>query len=87
MFVENGRSLRISNVHDFQSAGWGTAIYDLQQAEGEYIAKPGSEYFETGYIDGLYISIDPQPFGGFNSPAKYNLLDDSELWLVIWTVA
>ena len=56
VLVENGSSLRISNVHDFQSAGWGTAIYDLQQAEGEYIAKPSSEHFETGYIDAFRSS-------------------------------
>ena len=56
VLVENGSSLRISNVHDFQSAGWGTAIYDLQQAEGEYIAKPSSEHFKTGYIDAFRSS-------------------------------
>ena len=51
VLVENGNSLRISNVHDFQSAGWGTAAYDLRQAEGEYVARPGSEHFEPGYVD------------------------------------
>ena len=56
VLVENGSALRISNVHDFQLAGWGTAIYDLQQAEGEYIAKPSSEHFETGYIDAFRSS-------------------------------
>ena len=31
VLVENGGSPRITNVHDFQSAGWGTAVHDLQQ--------------------------------------------------------
>ena len=56
VLVENGNSLRISNVHDFQSAGWGTAAYDLRQAEGEYVVKPSSEHFEPGYVDAFRSS-------------------------------
>ena len=58
VLVENGNSLRISNVHDFQSAGWGTAAHDLQQAEGEYVARPSSEYFEPGYVDAFRSSYN-----------------------------
>ena len=50
VLVENGRSLTIANVHDFQSAGWGTATHDLQQVEGESVARPGSQYHEPGYF-------------------------------------
>ena len=58
VLVENGNSLRISNVHDFQSAGWGTAAHDLRQAEGEYVARPGSEHFEPGYVDAFRSSYN-----------------------------
>ena len=58
VLVENGNSLRISNVHDFQSAGWGTAAHDLRQAEGEYVVKPGSEHFEPGYVDAFRSSYN-----------------------------
>lgn len=58
VLVENGNSLRISNVHDFQSAGWGTAVHDLRQAEGEYVARPSSEYFEPGYVDAFRASYN-----------------------------
>ena len=58
VLVENGYSLRISNVHDFQSAGWGTAAHDLRQAEGEYVVKPGSEHFEPGYVDAFRSSYE-----------------------------
>ncbi len=58
VLVENGNSLRISNVHDFQSAGWGTAAHDLRQAEGEYVVKPGSEHFEPGYVDAFRCSYE-----------------------------
>ena len=58
VLVENGNSLRISNVHDFQSAGWGTAAHDLRQAEGEYVTRPGSEYFEPGYVDAFRSSYN-----------------------------
>ena len=58
VLVENGNSLRISNVHDFQSAGWGTAAHDLRQAEGEYVARPSSEYFEPGYVDAFRSSYN-----------------------------
>ncbi len=51
MLVENGSALRITNVHDFQSAGWGTAVHDLEQAEGETVARPGSDFYEPGYVD------------------------------------
>ena len=56
VFVDNGRSLRITNVHDFQSAGWGTATHDLKQVEGETVAKPGSEYHEPGYLEAFRSS-------------------------------
>ena len=58
VLVENGNALRISNVHDFQSAGWGTAAPDLRQAEGEYVVKPGSEHFEPGYVDAFRSSYE-----------------------------
>ena len=58
VLVENGNSLRISNVHDFQSAGWGTAAHDLRQAEGEYVVKPSSEHFEPGYVDAFRSSYE-----------------------------
>ena len=58
VLVENGNALRISNVHDFQSAGWGTAAHDLRQAEGEYVVKPGSEHFEPGYVDAFRSSYN-----------------------------
>ncbi|MCE2440161.1 MAG: aminoglycoside phosphotransferase family protein [Candidatus Latescibacteria bacterium] len=56
VFVDNGRSLRITNVHDFQSAGWGTATHDLKQVEGETVARPGSEYHEPGYLEAFRSS-------------------------------
>ena len=56
VLVENGNSLRISNVHDFQSAGCGTAVHDLRQAEGEAVARPGSDYYEPGYVDAFRSS-------------------------------
>lgn len=65
VLVENGSSLRITNVHDFQSAGWGIAAHDLQQAEGEYVTKPGSEHFEPGYVDAFrssYNAVTEKPF-------------------------
>ena len=58
VLVENGNALRISNVHDFQLAGWGTAAHDLRQAEGEYVARPGSEHFEPGYVDAFRSSYN-----------------------------
>ena len=58
VLVENSNSLHISNVHDFQSAGWGTAAHDLRQAEGEYVARPGSEHFEPGYVDAFRSSYN-----------------------------
>ena len=58
VLVENSNSLRISNVHDFQSAGWGIAAHDLRQAEGEYVARPGSEHFEPGYVDAFRSSYN-----------------------------
>lgn len=58
VLVENGSSLRITNVHDFQSAGWGTAAHDLRQAEGEYVTRPGSEHFEPGYVDAFRSSYN-----------------------------
>ncbi len=51
VLVENGGSLRITNVRDFQSAGWGTAVHDLQQVEGEAVAGPDSDHYEPGYVD------------------------------------
>ena len=56
VLVENGGYLRITNVHDFQSAGWGTAVHDLQQVEGEAAARPGSDYYEPGYVDAFRSS-------------------------------
>ena len=58
VLVENGGSLRITNVHDFQSAGWGTAKHDLQQVEGEAeaVAGPGSDHYEPGYVDAFRSS-------------------------------
>ena len=56
VLVENGGSLRITNVHDFQSAGWGTPSHDLRQVEGEFVAKPDSEFFESGYVDAFRSS-------------------------------
>ncbi len=56
VLVENGKSLRISNVHDFQSAGCGTAVHDLRQSEGEAVARPGSDYYEPGYVDAFRSS-------------------------------
>ena len=56
MLVENGSSLRVANIHDFQSAGRGTAILDLQQVEGETLARPGSDYYESGYVDAFRSS-------------------------------
>ncbi len=56
VLVENGGYLRITNVHDFQSAGWGTAVHDLQQVEGEGVARPGSDYYEPGYVDAFRSS-------------------------------
>ena len=56
VLVEDGGSLRITNVHDFQSAGWGTAIHDLQQVEGEAVAGPGSDHHEPGYLDAFRSS-------------------------------
>lgn len=56
VLVENGSSLRITNVHDFQSAGWGTAVHDLQQVEGEAVAGPGSDYYQPGYLDAFRSS-------------------------------
>lgn len=64
VLVGNSNSLRISNVHDFQSAGWGIAAHDLRQAEGEYVARPGSEHFEPGYVDAFrssYNAITEKP--------------------------
>ena len=58
VLVENGNSLRISNVHDFQSAGCGTAVHDLRQAEGEAVARPGSDYYEPGYVDAFRSSFE-----------------------------
>jgi hypothetical protein len=58
VLVENSNSLRISNVHDFQSAGWGIAAHDLRQAEGEYVVRPNSEHFESGYVDAFRSSYN-----------------------------
>lgn len=56
VLVGNGGTLRITNVHDFQSAGWGTAKHDLQQVEGEAAARPGSDHYEPGYVDAFRSS-------------------------------
>ena len=56
VLVANGGSLRITNVHDFQSAGWGTAVHDLQQVEGEAAAGPDSDHYEPGYLDAFRCS-------------------------------
>lgn len=56
VLVENGGSLRITNVHDFQSAGWGTAVHDLQQVEGEAAVGRGSDDHEPGYVDAFRSS-------------------------------
>lgn len=64
VLVENGNSLRISNVHDFQSAGCGTAVHDLRQVEGESVARPGSKHFEPGYVDAFrssYVAVTGEP--------------------------
>ncbi len=64
VLVENGGYLRITNVHDFQSAGWGTAVHDLRQAEGEGVARPGSKHFEPGYMDAFrsaYEDVTGEP--------------------------
>ena len=56
VLVENGGSLRITNVHDFQSAGWGTAVHDQQQVEGEAAVRRGSDDHEPGYVDAFRSS-------------------------------
>ncbi len=56
VLVENGGSLRIANVHDFQSAGWGPPLRDLQQVEGEAVARPGSDSHEPGYLEAFRSS-------------------------------
>ncbi len=56
VLVENGGSLRITNVHDFQSTGWGTAVHDLRQVEGEVAARPGSAHYEPGYVEAFRSS-------------------------------
>ena len=64
VLVENGGSPRITNVHDFQSAGWGKAVHDLQQVEGEAVAKRASKYFEPGYMDAFrsaYEAVTGEP--------------------------
>ena len=58
VLVMNGGSLQITNAHDFQSAGWGTAILDLQQVKGETLARPGSDYYESGYVDAFRSSYE-----------------------------
>ena len=56
VLVENNRSLRIANVHDFQSAGWGTQLRDLQQVEGETLTRPDSDCHEPGYVEAFRSS-------------------------------
>ncbi|MDE3260175.1 MAG: aminoglycoside phosphotransferase family protein [Gemmatimonadota bacterium] len=76
VLVENNGSLRIANVHDFQSAGWGTPALDLQQVEGESLAKPDSDCYEPGYVDAFrssYQAVIGEPLAPL-SPEEGKLL-------------
>lgn len=77
VLVENGRSLRITNVHDFQSAGWGTATHDLHQVEGETLARPDSDCYEPGYVEAFrssYLAAIGKPLEPL-SPDEEKLLE------------
>lgn len=77
VLVENNGSLRIANVHDFQSAGWGTQLRDLQQVEGETVARPDSECYEPGYVEGFrssYLAAIEKPLAPL-SPDEERLLE------------
>ena len=77
VLVENGGSLRITNVHDFQSAGWGTQLRDLQQVEGESLARPDSDCYEPGYVEAFrssYLAAMGKPLVPL-SPDEEKLLE------------
>ncbi|MDE2887211.1 MAG: aminoglycoside phosphotransferase family protein [Gemmatimonadota bacterium] len=77
VLVENGGSLRIANVHDFQSAGWGTQLRDLQQVEGETLARPDSDCYEPGYVEAFrssYLAAIGKPLVPL-SPDEEKLLE------------
>ena len=77
VLVENGGSLRIANVHDFQSAGWGTPLRDLQQVEGETLARPDSDCYEPGYVEAFrssYLAAIGKPLVPL-SPDEEKLLE------------
>ena len=77
VLVENGGSLRIANVHDFQSAGWGTQLRDLQQVEGESLARPDSDCYEPGYVEAFrssYLAAIGKPLVPL-SPDEEKLLE------------
>ena len=76
VLVDSDGSLQISNVHDLQSAGWGTATHDLQQVEGETLARSGSEYHEPGYLETFrssYLAAMVKPLAPL-SPDEEKLL-------------